>query len=126
MNRWLRILAGCVITVAVLAGPSSAAGMPTPPPPGVNDCVDQIRLWFPPQAQARMIRAAWGESRWVETAHRPGSQYVGCLQIGTRTHAARLRRWGLTALHMARARWNIPFARLLWNEAGYGPWVATT
>ncbi|HKY16002.1 MAG TPA: hypothetical protein VJM33_13840, partial [Microthrixaceae bacterium] len=90
----MRALLATATLAVVLAG----CDVPVP-----QTCEAAIGLaWIGDGAYARleMQRVSWRESRNVATAHRPGSQYYGCLQIGVRTHAARIKRLGFTAADM--------------------------
>ena len=94
-------------------------------PPSCESAIGLAFIDKPPAVRTRMQRVSWRESRNVATAHRPGSQYYGCLQIGVRTHAARIKRLGFTAADMLRAWPNAVVARSLFNESGWSPWAAT-
>ena len=89
-------------------------------------CESAIGLAFidkPPAVRTRMQRVSWRESRNVPTAR--NGQHVGCLQVATRVHAARIKRLGFTAADMLKAWPNAVVARSLFNESGWTPWAAT-
>jgi len=98
----------------------------TTPPAAPTTCPGAIRQAFAGTGVAeRMVKISWRESRWKPTARNPRSSAVGCVQILTRLHRARIARHGYTAADMARAWPNAVVARSLFDDAGLSPWTAT-
>ena len=80
-----------------------------------------IRQTFP-ESPDRAVRIARCESGLEP--HATNGQYVGIMQVGSRTHAALIARMGYTVADLYGVRANLAVARAIFDAAGdWSPWT---
>ena len=114
------------LAITALIGAAIAATNCTVPELGdPTSCTAATGLAFmdqPVSVRDHLNLITWRESRNQPTATN-ASGHVGCFQIATRVHAARIKRFGYTMADMLRAWPNAVIARSLFLESGFAPWV---